>query len=147
MRARGAGFSPYKRRLALQITGKSAYFLSCQPWNKGKLVGQKPPLQPKHVWAVRTRLRLSNHKRDLALFNLAIDSKQTRQAVDDYLAQELKGAARAFVPRTFKSAAPHDPPIRAASFGLDQQHQTRSFAGRAQGLEGSFQFTRSISVG
>jgi integrase len=44
-------------------------------WNKGKLTGQKPPLQPKHVWAIRTRLQLAEAKRDLALFNLAIDSK------------------------------------------------------------------------
>ena len=46
-----------------------------RPWNKDKIVGQKPPLQPKHVWAVRTRLQLANRRRDLALFNLAIDSK------------------------------------------------------------------------
>jgi integrase len=46
-----------------------------QPWNKGKLLGAKPPLRPKHVWAVRTRLQLSDRLRDLALFNLAIDSK------------------------------------------------------------------------
>jgi integrase len=45
------------------------------PWNKGKLLGQKPPLQPKHVWAIRTRLHLAKRRRDLALFNLAIDSK------------------------------------------------------------------------
>jgi hypothetical protein len=45
------------------------------PWNKGKLIGQKPPLQPKHVWAIRTRLQLDGRIRDLALFNLAIDSK------------------------------------------------------------------------
>ena len=45
------------------------------PWNRGKLVGQKPPLQLKHVWAIRTRLQLAKRKRDLALFNLAIDSK------------------------------------------------------------------------
>src|SRR6516225_4501114 len=37
------------------------------PWNKGKLIGAKPPLRPKHVWSIRTR--------DLAMFNLAIDSK------------------------------------------------------------------------
>jgi len=43
--------------------------------NKGKLIGQKPPLQPKHVWAIRTRLQISDKIRDLALFNLAIDSK------------------------------------------------------------------------
>jgi len=46
-----------------------------QPWNKGKLTGAKPPLRPKHVWAVRTRLHLLKRFRDLALFNLAIDSK------------------------------------------------------------------------
>ena len=45
------------------------------PWNKGKLIGQKPPLQPKHVWAIRTKLHLDGRIRDLALFNLAIDSK------------------------------------------------------------------------
>ena len=44
-------------------------------WNKGKLTGQKPPLQPKHVWAIRTRLQLAKANRDLALFNLTIDSK------------------------------------------------------------------------
>ena len=42
---------------------------------KGKLTGQKPPLQPKHVWAIRTRLQLAERTRDQALFNLAIDSK------------------------------------------------------------------------
>jgi integrase len=45
------------------------------PWNKGKLTGPKPPLQPKHVWAIRTHLQLSGKTRDLALFNLALDSK------------------------------------------------------------------------
>ena len=45
------------------------------PWNKGKLVGQKRPLKLQEVWAIRSRLQLLNRKRDLALFNLAIDSK------------------------------------------------------------------------
>jgi integrase len=45
------------------------------PWNKGKFIGPKPPLQPRHVWAIRTRLQLDRRIRDLALFNLAIDSK------------------------------------------------------------------------
>jgi len=49
--------------------------LSRRPWNKGKIVGHKLPLQPKHVWAIRTRLQLAKRMRDLALFNLAIDSK------------------------------------------------------------------------
>jgi len=48
---------------------------SSRPWNKGRLTGAKPPLQPKHVWAIRTRLQIANRTRDLALFNLAIDSK------------------------------------------------------------------------
>ncbi len=46
-----------------------------EPWNKGKLVGQKAPLKLKDIWAIRVRLQLSNHMRDLALFDLAIDSK------------------------------------------------------------------------
>jgi hypothetical protein len=44
-------------------------------WNKGKLTGPKPPLRPGHVWSIRARLQLEKHSRDLALFNLAIDSK------------------------------------------------------------------------
>jgi hypothetical protein len=45
------------------------------PWNKGKLVGQKAPLKLKEIWAIRIRLQLGNRTRELALFNLAIDSK------------------------------------------------------------------------
>jgi len=45
------------------------------PWNKGILVGQKRPLQPKNVWSIRVRLEMSGAIRELALFNLAIDSK------------------------------------------------------------------------
>ena len=45
------------------------------PWNKGKLVGAKPPLRTSHVWSIRTKLQIEGKKRDLALFNLAIDSK------------------------------------------------------------------------
>jgi integrase len=45
------------------------------PWNKGKMAGAKPPLRPKHVWAIRTMLQNARQARDLALFNLAIDSK------------------------------------------------------------------------
>jgi integrase len=45
------------------------------PWNKGKLIGQKRPLKLKEIWGIRTRLQMAGEKRDLALFNLAIDSK------------------------------------------------------------------------
>src|ERR1700694_5422567 len=45
------------------------------PWNKVKLIGQKPPLKLKEIWAIRIRLQLDHRARELALFNLAIDSK------------------------------------------------------------------------
>ena len=46
-----------------------------EPWNKGKLIGQKAPLKLKDIWAIRVRLQLGDRVRELALFNLAIDSK------------------------------------------------------------------------
>ena len=45
------------------------------PWNRGRIIGPKPPLKPKHIWAIRTRLQHDGHIRDLAMFNVAIDSK------------------------------------------------------------------------
>ena len=45
------------------------------PWNKGKPLGKKPPLKLKEIWAIRIRLQLGHRDRDLALLNLAIDSK------------------------------------------------------------------------
>ena len=45
------------------------------PWNKGRLIGQKRPLKPKDVWSIRVRLQVERRARNLALFNLAIDSK------------------------------------------------------------------------
>lgn len=48
---------------------------SVVPWNKGKLVGQKLPLKLKEIWSIRVRLQLATNRRELALFNLAIDSK------------------------------------------------------------------------
>src|SRR5207237_9532581 len=46
-----------------------------EPWNKGKLIGAKPPLRPKHVRSIRTKLQIAGRTRDLAMFNLAIDNK------------------------------------------------------------------------
>jgi integrase len=53
----------------------AAAALTRTTWNKGKLVGAKPPLRPKYVWSIRTKLQIANRTRDLAMFNLAIDSK------------------------------------------------------------------------
>ena len=51
--------------------------LARTPWNKGRLIGQKRPLKPNDVWAIRVRLQLEQRKRDLALFNLGIDRSFT----------------------------------------------------------------------
>lgn len=58
-------------------TGSSSQsdVLSRTPWNKGKLTGAKPPLRTKHVWSIRSQLQAEGRIRDLALFNIAIDSK------------------------------------------------------------------------
>ena len=45
------------------------------PWNRGKLIGPKPPLKAKEIWSIRVRLQVAHRIRDLALFNLALDSK------------------------------------------------------------------------
>ena len=45
------------------------------PWNRGKLIGPKPPLNAKEIWSIRVRLQVAQRIRDLALFNLALDSK------------------------------------------------------------------------
>lgn len=45
------------------------------PWNKGRIVGQKRPLLPRHVWSIRVRSEMAGNARDLALFNMAVDSK------------------------------------------------------------------------
>ena len=54
---------------------KSTIYSPQVPWNKGRLVGQKRPLRSKEVWAIRVRLQIKHQTRDLAMFNLAIDSK------------------------------------------------------------------------
>ncbi len=64
------------------------------PWNKGKLVGQKAPLKLRDIWAIRVRLELADRKRELALFNLAIDAiLRTRDKV-------CKAASRRLPPQS-----------------------------------------------
>ena len=75
-------------------------------WNRGRLIGQKRPLQPKHVWAIRVRLDLAENTRDLALFNLAVDSKLrgcdlVRLLVSDvYVAGRVKERTSVFQSKT-----------------------------------------------
>ena len=44
-------------------------------WNKGKLVGQKAPFKLKEIWSIRVRLEMQGRLRELAMFDLGIDSK------------------------------------------------------------------------
>jgi hypothetical protein len=57
------------------IMGTAGNVVHREPWNKGKLVGQKVPFKPKDIWALRVRLQMEGRVRELALFNLGIDSK------------------------------------------------------------------------
>lgn len=59
----------------MKSTKLSGSALKLRPWNKGKLIGPKRPLELKQVWAIRTNLQLAGRKRDLCLFNVAVDSK------------------------------------------------------------------------
>ena len=76
------------------------------PWNKGKLLGAKPPLRTKHVWSIRTKLQVAGRTRDLAMFNLAIDSK-------------LRG--RDVVSLNVEDAAPHSLAIDRATIGVPDE--------------------------
>jgi hypothetical protein len=66
------------------------------PWNKGKMTGSKPPLPTKDVWSIRTKLQVEGRLRDLATFNIAIDSK-------------LRGCD--VVSLKVEDIAPHGPPL------------------------------------
>jgi len=113
------------------------------PWNKGKQIGAKPPLRSKHVWSTRTRLQVEARTRDLAMSNLAIDSKLrgcdvVAIKVED-VAPHGHTADRATV-RQKKTGRPvrfelteqtwarpmhDDAPIRAPGQRVDRQHRAR----------------------
>ena len=61
--------------MKLQLTDIECANNNCIPWNKGRIIGQKPPLKPQDIWSIRVLLKMRKRCRDLALFNLAIDSK------------------------------------------------------------------------
>jgi hypothetical protein len=82
------------------------------PWNKGKLIGAKPPLWPKHVWSIRTKLKIEDRIRDLALFNVAIDSK-LREC--DVVALRSKILLRTDMPPSVRCYARERPAVRSDS--------------------------------
>ena len=59
--------------------GSNANAIHREPWNKGKIVGRKAPFKLQDVWALRVRLHMESRVRELALFNLGIDSKVSRR--------------------------------------------------------------------
>lgn len=82
---------------------------ACRPaWNKGRIIGQKRPLLPRHVWAIRVRLEIADQVRDPALFNTAIDSKLRGcdlvklKVADVYVASQVKERASIIQSKTHK---------------------------------------------
>ena len=66
----------WSRRMTIELQTQAASSTPRrEPWNKGKLIERKLPLRPEHVWSIRTRLEMEGRTRDVAMFNLAIDSK------------------------------------------------------------------------
>lgn len=92
----------------MQTPNLPAIFPKRSAWNKGRIIGQKLPLLPKHVWAIRVRLEIADKVRDLALFNLAVDSKLRGcdlvkiKVSDVYAAGQMKGRASVLQSKTKK---------------------------------------------
>src|SRR3954462_9413878 len=63
------------RSTAMQDSISDHTYRTNFPWNRGKVIGPKPPLKAKEIWSIRVRLQIAQRIRDLALFNLALDSK------------------------------------------------------------------------
>lgn len=93
-----------------------------RPWNKGRLTGQEPPLQPKHVWAIRTRLQLANRIRDLALFNLAIDCKSRGRDVVSLRAEEIAPGLNTSVGQPTGSKKPADRSVPGSPSKTGNRH-------------------------
>jgi integrase len=119
------------------------------PWNKGKVVGAKPPLRPKHVWSIRTKLQVEGRMRDLALFNVAVDSKLrgcdvVALKVDD-LAPDGYAADRATV-RQKKTGRPVKFELTESTRQAIDDHLEYLFAGRRRnGHMTTRQYARLLS--
>ena len=80
-----------------------------EPWNKGKLVGQKPPLKPKDIWAIRIQLQNAHQVRDLAMFNLAIDSKLRGCDLVNLRVRDITHGSQSWLERWLCSERPNGP--------------------------------------
>lgn len=104
-----------------------------EPWNKGKLIGQKPPLKAREVWAIRVHLRLADRKRDLALFNLAIDIKLrscdlVRLRVNDlWIGEDFRHRAKLVQSKTGEPVQFEVTSLRASSVHHDVKREPSIF--------------------
>lgn len=90
---------------------------SGQPWNKGRLIGPEPPLKLREIWAIRIRLQLADRKRDLALFNLAIDSKLRGCDLVKLMVQDVAHGGKA----VFRTAVLQQKTAQPVKFELTDQ--------------------------
>jgi hypothetical protein len=82
------------------------------PWNKGKIIGAKPPLLARHIWSIRTKLQIEKRARELAMFNLAIDSKLRGC---DVVAMRVEDVARTDTRSPVRRCARERPGVQSAS--------------------------------
>ena len=80
-----------------------------QPWNKGKLTGAKPPLRPKHVWAVRTRLQLTGRLRDFALLTSPLTANFVAATSSHYTSLMWRPTVMRSIEPRFANAKQGDP--------------------------------------
>ncbi|WP_186089229.1 tyrosine-type recombinase/integrase [Burkholderia gladioli] len=94
------------------------------PWNKGRLTGQKPPLKLREIWAIRTRLQMSSNTRELAMFNLAIDSKLRACDLTRLQVQDVYMGGHVVARATFMQQKTH----RSVQFEITEQTRQSVFA-------------------
>jgi hypothetical protein len=89
------------------------------PWNKRKLIGSKPPLRTKDVWSIRTKLQVEKRTRDLAMFNLAIDSKLRGC---DVVSLKVEDVAPHGLCRTCRTRGAPSSPGRGSALGVENHN-------------------------
>ena len=113
------------------------------PWNRGRLIGPKPPLKLREIWAIRIRLQLAKRVRDLALFNLAIDSKLRGCDLVKLMVQDVAQGGKA-VSRTTVLQQKTAQPVK---FELTDQTReaVEAWIARAQLTPGQFLFPSRLA--
>jgi hypothetical protein len=108
----------------MQDHDPTTLLLKSTPWNKGKLTGAKPPLRPKHVWSIRTKLQIAGRTRDLAMFYLDIDSKLRGCDVVALKVEDAAPSATRSIARPFARRRPDSPLSLNCPSRRDKQSMT-----------------------